>query len=79
MEQFQFKYRSNFGEVDVAPAQLPLTRPQTPTPQKKKKKMFVSGKRNYYRNFIESTCIFSYDAWDVAFKRYPQSLHFHKI
>ena len=40
MEQFQFKYRSNFGEVDVAPAQLPLTRPQTPTPQKKKNVCF---------------------------------------
>ena len=30
-------------------------------------------------NFIESICIFSYDAWEIGLKKYPQSVHFHKI
>ena len=68
------KNRSNFGEVDVAPAPLPYPHP-IPTI----KVMFISGRRNSYRNFIESICIFSYDAWEVGLEKSPQSVHFHKI
>ena len=38
-----------------------------------------SSKGKYWVFWInESICIFSYDAWEIGLKKYPQSVHFHK-
>ena len=50
------KNRSNFGEVDVEPAPPHITPPSSPC--QKRNVMFLSGKINYYRNFIESIYAF---------------------
>ena len=51
--------------------------PPAPLPHYQNKVMFISDKINI--GISSSLCIFSYDAWEVRLKRYPQSVHFYKI